>query len=141
MDAIDIVRDGEPDRQTLLIVDDDRDWTNILKRFFADKYHVQVVNSAHNVVDLVRRQQPSVIIVDLVMPSIDGFGVIYRLNDSSPVRIPTILLTGWKTAEVEECAASVGCAAVLSKPVDLPLLDEVVSEVMSRRALASVAVM
>lgn len=141
MDAIDIVRDGEPDRQTLLIVDDDRDWTNVLKRFFADKYHVQVVNSAHNVVDVVRQQQPSVIIVDLVMPSIDGFGVIYRLNDSSPVRIPTILLTGWKTVEVEECAAAVGCAAVLSKPVDLPMLDEIVSQVMSRHALASVAVM
>src|ERR1051325_4125400 len=136
MDAIDIVRDGEPDRQTLLIVDDDRDWTNVLKRFFADKYHVQVVNSAHNVVDVVRQQQPSVIIVDLVMPSIDGFGVIYRLNDSSPVRIPTILLTGWKTAEVEECAASVGCAAVLSKPVDLPVLDELVSAMMSSGAAA-----
>jgi two-component system response regulator (stage 0 sporulation protein A) len=86
---------------------------------------------------MVRQEQPGAIIVDLVMPSIDGFGIIYRLNDSSLVRIPTILLTGWKTAEVEECAAAIGCAAVLSKPVDLPVLDEVVSAVMSRNALAA----
>jgi CheY-like chemotaxis protein len=133
-------KNGESDRQTLLIVDDDPEWTNILRIFFLDKYDVQVVNSACQAIDIVRREQPSVIIVDLVMPTIDGFGIIHRLNDSSQARIPTILLTGWKTAEVEECAASVGCAAVLSKPIDLPVLDEVVSEMMSRRAEASLAV-
>ena len=141
MDAIDIARDSEANRQTLLIIDDDPDWTNLLKRFFGDKYRVQVVNSAHKVMDIVKQEQPSLIIVDLVMPSIDGFGIIYRLNDGGQVRIPTILLTGWKTAEVEECAASVGCAAVLSKPVDLPLLEGILSEVMNRRAVASFAVM
>jgi DNA-binding response OmpR family regulator len=134
-------KNGESDRQTLLIVDDDPEWTNILRIFFLDKYDVQVVNSACQAIDIVRREQPSVIIVDLVMPTIDGFGIIHRLNDSSQARIPTILLTGWKTAEVEECAASVGCAAVLSKPIDLPVLDEVVSAMMSRRAEASLAVM
>jgi CheY-like chemotaxis protein len=141
MDSLDIVRDSDANRQTLLIVDDDPDWTNLLKTFFRDKYHVQVVNSAHKVLDIVKQEQPSLIIVDLVMPSIDGFGIICRLNDAAQARIPTILLTGWKTAEVEECAASVGCAAVLSKPVDLPVLEEIVSEVMNRRALASFAVM
>ncbi|HEX8184621.1 MAG TPA: response regulator [Blastocatellia bacterium] len=137
MAAIDRQKHSETDRQTLLIVDDDPDWTNLLKRFFADKYQVRVVNSGRKVIEMVRQEQPGAIIVDLVMPSIDGFGIIYRLNDSSLVRIPTILLTGWKTAEVEECAAAIGCAAVLSKPVDLPVLDEVVSAVMSRNALAA----
>lgn len=138
---MDSVKTGESDRQTLLIVDDDTEWTTILRIFFLDKYDVRVVNSACEAIDMVRREQPSAIIVDLVMPTIDGFGIIRRLNDSSQVRIPTILLTGWKTAEVEECAASVGCAAVLSKPIDLDALDEVVSAVMSRGAGASVAVM
>jgi two-component system, response regulator, stage 0 sporulation protein A len=140
MGAIEIGKIDETNRQTLLIVDDDADWTSILKIFFVDKYDVEVVNSAGEAIELVRRQQPSVIIVDLVMPTIDGFGIIHRLNDSSEERIPTILLTGWKTAEVEECAASIGCAAVLSKPIDLPVLDEVVSAMM-RRGTASFAVM
>lgn len=141
MGAIDTVESDEADRQTLLIVDDDREWTDVLKIFFIDKYRVQVINSAHEAIEIVRQQQPDVIIVDLVMPTIDGFGIIHRLNDSSQTSIPTILLTGWKTAEVEECAASVGCAAVLSKPIDLSVLDEVVSAVMNRSAAASVAAM
>jgi CheY-like chemotaxis protein len=137
---MDTVKTGEPDRQTLLIVDDDTEWTRVLKIFFLDKYDVEVVNSAREAIEMVRRQRPSVIIVDLVMPTIDGFGVIHRLKDSTESGIPTILLTGWKTAEVEECAASVGCAAVLSKPIDLPALGEVVAAMMSRRAAASAVV-
>ncbi|HVG22286.1 MAG TPA: response regulator [Blastocatellia bacterium] len=138
---MDTVKTDEPDRQTLLIVDDDHEWTDVLKIFFLDKYDVEVVNSAREAIEVVGRKRPSVIIVDLVMPTIDGFGVIHRLNDSTRARIPTILLTGWKTAEVEECAASVGCAAVLSKPIDLAVLDEVVSAMMSRGAVVSASVM
>ena len=141
MTAIENLKTDEADRQTLLIVDDDPDWTNVLKIFFSDKYHVQVVNSARVAIEMVRQKRPSVIIVDLVMPAIDGFGIIHRLNDSNQTRIPTILLTGWKTVEVEECAAAIGCAAVLSKPVDLPALDEVVSAMMGREATAPVTVM
>lgn len=119
------------DQPTLLIIDDDTEWTDILKIFFLDKYRVEVVNTASDAIELARKHQPSLIILDLVMPSVDGFGVIHRLNDSGERRIPTILVTGWKTAEVEECAASVGCAAVLAKPIDLGALDSVVSSVMN----------
>src|ERR1051325_4112903 len=100
MDSTGTAEIDEANRQTLLIVDDDPDWTSVLKVFFSDKYHVQVVNSARVASELVRQKRPSVIIVDLVMPAIDGFGIIHRLNDSSQTRIPTILLTGWKTAEI-----------------------------------------
>ena len=129
------------ERQSLLIVDDDKDWTDLLKLYFLEKYEVQVANSSCDAMEIVRVQRPCVIIVDLVMPRIDGFGIIHRLNDSTENRIPTILLTGWNTAEVEECAASIGCDAVLSKPVELNALDEVVSLLMSQRQATSNAVM
>jgi len=128
-------------RQSLLIIDDDKDWTDLLRLYFLEKYEVLVINSACEAMETIRARQPSVIIVDLVMPSIDGFGIIRRLNDSSQACIPTILLTGWHTAEVEDCAASVGCAAVLSKPIELKALDETVSFVLSQRSLRSIAAM
>src|SRR3982751_3052806 len=125
MEALD--RSAQTDgskRQSLLIVDDDSEWTDVLKVFFGDKYQVQVVNSAREAIDVVHKEPPSLIIVDLVMPTIDGFGIIHRLNAENQPPIPTILLTGWKTAEVEECAAQIGCAVVLSKPIDLSELEE-----------------
>lgn len=129
------------ERQSLLIIDDDKDWTDLLKLYFLEKYEVRVANSSCDAMEIVRAQRPNVIIVDLVMPKIDGFGIIHRLNDSTENRIPTILLTGWNTVEVEECAASVGCDAVLSKPVELNALDEVVSFLMSQEHVASNTVM
>jgi two-component system response regulator (stage 0 sporulation protein A) len=117
-------------KHTILIVDDDADWTHLLKLFFLEKYEVQVVNSAHDAIELACSMRPSLIIVDLVMPSMDGFGMLHRLNDSTQTKIPTILLTGWNTAEVEECASAFGCAAVLGKPVDLFVLDQMVANVL-----------
>ena len=128
-------------RQSLLIVDDDKDWTDLLKLYFLEKYEVQVANTSCDAIDIARARRPDVIIVDLVMPRIDGFGIIHRLNDSTENKIPMILLTGWKNAEVEECAASVGCARVLSKPVELNALDEAVSFLMGQRRTASNTVM
>jgi CheY-like chemotaxis protein len=113
-----------------LIVDDDADWTQLLKLFFLEKYEVQVVNSAHDAIEVARSLRPSLIIVDLVMPTMDGFGMLHRLNNSAQTKIPTILLTGWNTAEVEECANAFGCAAVLGKPVDLFVLDQMVANVL-----------
>ena len=129
------------ERQSLLVIDDDKDWTDLLELYFLEKYDVQVVNSSCDALDLIRVQRPGVIIVDLVMPKIDGFGIIHRLKNSTDIRIPTILLTGWNTVEVEECAASVGCDAVLSKPIELNALDEVVSLLMSQRHATSNTVM
>lgn len=116
--------------KTLLIVDDDAEWTELLRMYFHDKYHVRVANFAGDAIEIVRNEHPSVIILDLVMPSMDGFGMLHRLNDSTERRIPTILLTGWNTAEVEECAAAAGCVAVLGKPVKLETLDEIISSIM-----------
>ncbi|HKP85752.1 MAG TPA: response regulator [Blastocatellia bacterium] len=134
------VNDNRTYRQSLLIVDDDKDWTDLLRLYFLEKYEVQVVNSACEAMEVIRKEQPSVIILDLVMPMVDGFGIIRRLNDSSHARIPTILVTGWNTAEVEECATAVGCAAVLSKPIELDELDAAVSFVMSRKTVRAKAV-
>ncbi|MFL6215640.1 MAG: two-component system response regulator [Blastocatellia bacterium] len=127
------------DRHKLLIVDDDRNWTDALRLFFVDKYQVEVVNSAADALEKIRRDEPDAIIVDLVMPTMDGFGLMRRLSDGN-AHIPTILLTGWNTAEVEQCAASFGCAAVLGKPVEPEVLEDVVSAlVSSKKARLAVA--
>ena len=122
------------DYKTLLIVDDDAEWTELLRTYFHDKYEVRIANFAGDAIEIARNERPSVIILDLVMPSMDGFGMLHRLNDSTERRIPTILLTGWNTAEVEECAAAAGCVAVLGKPVSLETLDEIISSIIGEAA-------
>lgn len=118
------------DRHKLLIVDDDCNWTDALRLILVDKYEVEVVNSAADALERVRLDEPDAIIVDLVMPTMDGFGLMRRLRDGN-AHIPTILLTGWNTTEVEQCAESFGCAAVLGKPVEPEELEQVVSAIVA----------
>ncbi|MFL6275702.1 MAG: response regulator [Blastocatellia bacterium] len=126
-------------RQKLLIVDDDSYWAEALRLFLCDKYDVEVVNSAVEALDKIQSDMPDAVIVDLVMPVMDGFGLMRRLSDGAGAPVPMILLTGWKTAEVEQCAASFGCAAVLGKPVEPGILEEVVAAVVQHQPLARLA--
>jgi DNA-binding response OmpR family regulator len=117
-------------KRTLLVIDDDVDWTDLLRIFFSNKYAVRVANHAEQAIEMILRESPQVIILDLVLPAIDGFGLMYRLREMSLTEVPTVLTTGWGSLDVKECAEAVGCVAVLSKPVSLSELDAVVSSLM-----------
>ena len=117
-------------RKTLLVVDDDIEWTDLLRIFFSHKYNVCVSNHADEAIEILRRESPGVIILDLIMPSVDGFGLMHRMNEMSLGAIPTVLTTGWGNPDVEQCATAVGCKAVLTKPVSLVELDATVSSLM-----------
>lgn len=127
------------DRLTLLVVDDDTEWTDLLKFYFVDKYQVRVVNVAGDAIEAISQERPDLILVDLVMPSMDGFGIIHRIKSTNDGKIPIILVTGWNTQEVEECAASVGCAGVFGKPVSLPHLEEAISSLVRAPSAVSAA--
>lgn len=127
-------QNGGNNKRTLLIIDDSSEWTDLLSAYFSQKYRVQVANSPKHAIELALQDPPSVIIVDLMMPSVDGFGVIERLRDTAAGEVPTVMLTSWNTHDVAECAESVGCAAVLSKSAPLGEIDEAVSSAARRAA-------
>ena len=121
-------------KETLLIIDDDVEWTDALRIFFSESYEVCVANSSDDAIGLIRTKSPKAIILDLVMPSVDGFGLVCRMNEMSIDVVPIVLITAWNSPDIEECATSIGCAAVLSKPVSLPELETVVSSLTRSKA-------
>lgn len=122
--------------KTLLIVDDDVEWTDLLRIFFAQKYHVYVANHADQAIEFLLKASPRLIILDLIMPSVDGFGLMHRINEMSLGGVPTLLTTGWSNPDVEACAALVGCSAVLRKPISLLELDAVVASLIDQAGVA-----
>src|SRR5262245_8853734 len=98
----------EAERRRLLIVDDDQEWAELVQLYFLDMYDVVALKPAADAIDRILVLRPDALILDLVMPTIDGFGMLERLNDSGHGSMPTILLTGWKTEDVAQCAASLG---------------------------------
>lgn len=124
------MKDGITNKNTLLVVDDDVEWTDLLTVFFSNRYTVSVANHADQAIEAIQREAPQVMILDLIMPSVDGFGLMHRLKEILPKTVPTVLTTGWGGSDLKECAESVGCVAVLSKPVSLTELETLVSSLM-----------
>lgn len=131
---------------TVVLVDDSSSVRAVLRRLLAKAVDIQVIGEAadgETAVDMVERLRPDVLVLDIVMPALDGFGVLSRLRRSRPV--PTILLTSRADrSEVRAAFQALGSGAVelLPKPEDPDswrLLAETLPAVIRAAAAARVA--
>jgi len=133
---------------TVVIVDDSSSVRAVLRRFLAQAADIQVIGEAADgeaAVELVERLRPDVLLLDIVMPQLDGFGVLARLRRDRPV--PTILLTSRADrSEVRSAFQALGSGAVelLPKPEDPDswhLLAETLPAAIRAAAAARVTVL
>ena len=117
----------------ILLVDDSKETVDGLKSFLEQKYEVF---TACNGLECLRvleenKKHPDLVITDLVMPLIDGVGVISLLKQQSP-NTPIIAMTGWGK-HPSELATESKADMVLMKPFDLEDLDQSVSRLLSEK--------
>lgn len=119
----------------ILLVDDEAGFTELLKMNLerAGGYEVRIENDSTKAVATVRSFMPDAIILDVVMPGMDGGDVQAQLQ-STPLlaRIPVVMLTALvdSTELSEGAVAQAGSQLVLPKPVNLPLLLNVLSNIL-----------
>jgi CheY-like chemotaxis protein len=106
--------------KTILIVDDDsrnRKLEEALLR--ADGYEVLSVDSGAAALAAIGAAPPDLILLDLMMPGMDGFEVMRCLkNDPGAQEIPVILVTALDDAASRARAAAAGVTNVITKPID-----------------------
>ncbi len=121
-------------RKTILVVDDEQDVLFLLeKRLRAEGYDVLTADNGLDAIRLIKSKHPDVIILDVVLPDVDGGAVASKLRGDPRTReIPIIFLTGLISKEEEQrYGQRVGNNITLSKPYDM----EVLVEIIERRAL------
>ncbi len=109
------------DACTVLIVDDDPDILDIHARLVAEHIPTCRVLHASNgriALDLMSRDRPSLVLLDLMMPELDGVGVLQAMQEDDCLRdIPVIVLTAQTLSQEEMARLNRGVVAVLSKGV------------------------
>jgi CheY-like chemotaxis protein len=115
----------------VLVVDDSADNIKLLQRYLGGtRYQLSSLREPEKALQLIEQSKPQIVILDLMMPGVDGFEILSRLH-SNPVtcQIPVVVCT---ILPQEELALSLGASAFMHKPVMqeklLAVLDRLASE-------------
>lgn len=107
---------------TVLIVDDEVEICEFLKSFFEMKgNHVFTVTSGEKALEVVEKESPQVMLLDLRLPGMSGVEVLRRVKEINP-EIKVIIASGADDQPMEE-AESLGISGALSKPFTLDKLE------------------
>lgn len=119
--------DGEARR--VLIVDDERDFAQTVADYLQLKgnFDVEIADSGFSAGLTVARFQPTVVLMDILMPDMDGFEVLRMLRqDPANRKTPVIACTAYRDPAVEERARTEGFDGYLEKPIKFDRLLELV---------------
>lgn len=117
----------------LLIVEDDPDILNLLKTTLTfHGYRVSTARNGYEGLEAIQNERPAVVIADIMMPKLDGFGLVNRLRIEPETRsIPVVLVTAtYVTPEDKEFAQNIGATLFIQKPIDLENLLGAIRELL-----------
>jgi len=119
----------------VLVVDDEQDFTDLLvHNLSSSDYEVMTAKDGLDALNKARRYLPDVVLLDVILPDIDGFSICNILRSQpSTGDIPVIVLTALYGESIRASAIRSGAVSVLSKPVDMSQVRESVAYALSLR--------
>jgi CheY-like chemotaxis protein len=130
--------DVSDDRPVVLVVDDEADIRALLARVLGkDGYRVLQAADGREAMDILRRVQPHVVLLDAMLPEIHGFEICRAIKGSATLQqIPVIMISavykGWENArDIQE---SHGADAFVEKPFEVPYVRELVARMLGTTA-------
>ena len=106
----------------ILIVDDTPSNIKILHDLLKGLYSISVATSGADALDLIEKEAPDIILLDIMMPEMDGYEVCHRLKSSEvTAKIPVIFVTALDEMEDEEKGLKLGAVDYISKPISPPI--------------------
>ena len=122
------------DRPLILLAEDSRVNRMIYSRYLTAKgYQVREVVNGQEAIDFLHDQVPHLLILDMSMPMVDGFGVLRMVRTSDRpelAAIPIIVLTALAMKGDREKCLAAGASAYLAKPVKLQQLDQTLRRIL-----------
>lgn len=107
------------DKQVILVVDDNPENIDVLVGILKGPYKIKAATSGEKALKAIHKTPPDLILLDIVMPEMDGFQVLQNLKqDSATKEIPVVFVTGMNEPGEQERGLKMGAAGYLSKPVN-----------------------
>lgn len=121
----------------ILIADDDVEITELLNAFFSSQnYKCDIVNNGRDALIKVKENVYDVVILDVMMPYIDGYHVAYEITNSFELdKQPVVIILTSRDVEFEKPIAKMsGAYEIVQKPFELDKLMEVIRNSIKNRS-------
>ncbi|MFC6777406.1 response regulator [Methylobacterium gregans] len=120
-------------RGLILVVDDEASHQDLMARFLTRQgFAVRIAEDGRTGLDLARKLRPAAVLLDVMMPEVDGWAVLASLKDDPATRdIPVIMMSFVADAAL---STSLGAAGAVSKPVDWARLTGILDRVGANRS-------
>lgn len=108
----------------ILIVDDQTSNIKLLAAILGDDYRIRIATSGADALKIAESEpQPDLILLDIVMPEMDGYEVCRRLKDNPATQnIPVIFITALSSEADEERGLNLGAIDYIAKPLSAPIV-------------------
>ncbi len=129
-------------KRRILVVDDEADVTQVIVKGLRKTGQYEVANAADGFEAgiQVARFGPDLVVLDLMMPNLDGFQVCRLIKSNPDTRhIKVLVLTGYASEQNKGLAMECGADAFLAKPIELEQLREHVEKLFAGRRLMNTA--
>jgi CheY-like chemotaxis protein len=118
----------------ILVVDDDPPGARLVRLLLSGAgADVRTAYSAEEALDVLREFPARLILVDLMLPGMNGFALARRLKAAAP-QVVTVAISVVHGAETERHALESGCAALIHKPIDVNSFAQTVARHIDRAA-------
>jgi DNA-binding NtrC family response regulator len=121
-------------KRRILIVDDEPRVRTSLKMVLEPAYEVLQAADAQEGLDLFRREGPHLVLLDVILPGMDGLAVLEKLQ-AEDRSIPVIMLTGTKAVKTAVDAMKLGAADYISKPFEIDELRIIIAKALENQEL------
>ena len=128
----------------VLIVEDVPDILRLLEETLKFKgYHAVTAYNGQEALEIIQKQRPALVITDIMMPKLDGFGLVHRLRINPETRdIPVIFLTATYVAlEDKAFALNIGATRFIEKPVNFEKFLGTIAELLTKGSTQTTSVM
>ena len=122
----------------LLVVEDTPDTLQLVDVALTFKgYRVVTAHNGYEALEAIKKERPTLIITDILMPHMDGFSLVHRLRlDPKTRKIPVIFLSATYVApEDKKFAAAIGVTRFIEKPIVMEDLLRTIAELLARGLL------
>ncbi len=104
-------------KKKVLIVDDEEPIRQLVSNILAKDYTVLVAIDGEEAINMARCQKPDLILMDMLMPKVDGFTACYTINQDPTTRdIPVVMLTGIDYELNKKLSREIGAQGYITKP-------------------------